>query len=195
MPAIARDYPLLAAFASTYVTGFVSYGVARGAPETIVYFVAMTAAMTLVARLYRRVKLTAGVLWGLAIWGAAHMAGGLIPAGADVLYNQRLGPEIVHYDRLVHAFGFGFGTIAAWQSLRGWITSERPPTAGLAVIIALVGMGIGAFNEVLEFAMTKVNENSNVGGYDNTGWDLVFNMFGAAVAATWVARRDFSADS
>ena len=45
----------------------------------------------------------------------------------------------------------------------------------VAVAVWLAGMGVGAFNEVVEFFTTLVLEDTNVGGYQNTGRDLVAN--------------------
>jgi hypothetical protein len=42
---------------------------------------------------------------------------------------------------------------------------------------------------VAEFAATHLTKDSNVGGYENTGWDLVFNMFGCTVAAIVIHHR------
>lgn len=50
-------------------------------------------------------------------------------------------------------------------------------------------MGIGALNEVLEFIATLVLVDTNVGGYRNTGRDLIANLLGAAVAGIIAARR------
>ncbi|MFV1996026.1 MAG: hypothetical protein ACC661_11380 [Verrucomicrobiales bacterium] len=44
-------------------------------------------------------------------------------------------------------------------------------------------MGFGALNEVVEFVATLTLPNTNVGGYVNTGWDLVANLLGCALAA------------
>jgi hypothetical protein len=44
-------------------------------------------------------------------------------------------------------------------------------------------MGFGALNEVVEFAATLTLEETNVGGYWNTGWDLVANLVGCMAAA------------
>lgn len=60
---------------------------------------------------------------------------------------------------------------------------------GPGIVVWLFGMGIGALNEVVEFAIALNVEESNVGGYLNTGRDLVANMLGAAVAGAIVARR------
>ena len=50
-------------------------------------------------------------------------------------------------------------------------------------------MGFGAANEVVEFIATRILPETNVGGYENTGWDLVFDLIGAVIAAGWVFRR------
>ena len=44
------------------------------------------------------------------------------------------------------------------------------------------GLGFGALNEVVEFFVTLLVPESNVGGYVNTGWDLVANLVGATIA-------------
>ena len=51
------------------------------------------------------------------------------------------------------------------------------------------GLGFGAVNEMVEFLITRVSPETNIGGFENTGWDLVANTIGAAVAALWVHRR------
>jgi len=55
-------------------------------------------------------------------------------------------------------------------------------------------MGLGALNEVVEFAATLLVPETNVGGYLNTGWDLVANAIGAATAALiiWLRRASAS---
>jgi hypothetical protein len=44
-------------------------------------------------------------------------------------------------------------------------------------------MGFGAANEVVEFIATITLPGTNVGGYENTGWDLVANLVGCLLAA------------
>jgi hypothetical protein len=51
------------------------------------------------------------------------------------------------------------------------------------------GVGFGAINEMVEFLATRVVPDTNVGGFENTGWDLVANTVGAALAALWVRRQ------
>jgi hypothetical protein len=54
------------------------------------------------------------------------------------------------------------------------------------VLCAAAGLGFGALNEVVEFVATLLIPETNVGGYRNTGWDLVSNLIGATTAATWI---------
>ncbi|MFY7874520.1 MAG: hypothetical protein ACOVQM_03685, partial [Pirellula sp.] len=48
------------------------------------------------------------------------------------------------------------------------------------------GMGFGALNEVIEFIAVLTIPNTNVGGYENTGWDLVFNLIGCLTASIMI---------
>ena len=57
------------------------------------------------------------------------------------------------------------------------------PTFGRLVLCGAAGMGFGALNEVVEFAATLMMPSTNVGGYVNTGWDLVANLAGCVIAA------------
>ena len=52
------------------------------------------------------------------------------------------------------------------------------------------GMGVGAMNELGEFGITHLVRQTAIGGYQNTGWDLVFDAIGCTVAALWVYRTD-----
>ena len=57
------------------------------------------------------------------------------------------------------------------------------------MLCGAAGMGFGAFNEIVEFVATLTVPNTNVGGYINTGWDLVANMVGAVGACVWIKLR------
>jgi len=145
---------------------------------------------------HKRVGLSAGVLWGLSIWGLLHMIGGLITvpdawsvAGDKrVFYSLWLIPDVLKYDQVIHAYGFGIATWLCWQALRSTFSSVQP-TLGVLTLCALAGMGLGAFNEVVEFVAVLLIPETNVGGYTNTGWDLVANMVGTAIAATAIGLR------
>jgi predicted membrane protein DUF2238 len=183
----ARREPALVVATLVAIVGWTVYGLATEAPNTLAYLVTVVALVAGVAAVHARVGFSRPVLWVCWAWLFAHLAGGLVPWGDGVLYNAGVG-EFLRYDKVVHAIGFGAATVACWQALQATTPSVRA-TTGVAVLVALMGMGVGALNEVVEFFASRAFA-SNVGGYLNTGWDLVANLLGCAVAATIVWRRD-----
>jgi hypothetical protein len=162
--------------------------------EFIFYFLVMCVLLVGVGALHLRVRFPLAVLWGLSFWGLAHMAGGLMPipeswpinGETHVLYNLWLIPQRLKYDQLVHAYGFGIVTWTCWLGLQKAFANRGiavQPTPGLMTLSVAGGMGFGAVNEVVEFIATLTLPNTNVGGYENTGWDLVSNLVGCLLAA------------
>ena len=196
--ATGRVVPV-AAFTFVYIGIALVLGTERGNAEFLFYIAVMLVLMAMLWVVHRRIGLTAGALWGLSLWGLAHMAGGLLTVptswptaeGSDVLYALWLVPERLKYDQVVHAYGFGVTTWVCWQGMRAAfrIDGDRlSPTLGRMVLSASAGLGFGALNEVVEFMATLLLPSTGVGGYVNTGWDLVANLVGAtvAVALIWV---------
>ena len=194
-----RLWPV-AAFTALYLVGATVGALAIGNREFLFYIVVMVLLLGVVWVVHRSVALTSPTLWALSLWGLAHMAGGLIsvpeswPINGDirVLYSLWLIPDRLKYDQVVHAYGFGVATWVCWQGIRAAIGQrggDAVPTFGLMVLAATAGMGLGALNEVVEFAATLLVPETNVGGYLNTGWDLVANATGATTAALliWLA--------
>jgi putative membrane protein len=170
---------------ATYYLGFLTLGFVTGNQQTWYYAVFLAVLLGLVLFWDSRYRFSRLVIWGLATWGALHMAGGLIPVGDDrILYNVWLLP-FLRFDHLVHAWGFGFAGLAVWESLRSRLTGDG---SGAALVV-LGGLAFGALNEMIEFLITRVVPNTNIGEFENTGWDLVANTVGVSVAASWVRWR------
>lgn len=178
--AAARREPALLFVTGLTIAGWTAYGIAIDAPNTVAYLVTVLLLVVIVAIVHARVGFSRAVLWLLWAWLFAHLAGGLVPWEDGVLYNAGIG-DVWRYDKVVHAIGFGTATVACWQALRATTPTVRMGT-GVAVLVALMGMGIGAVNEVVEFFASQLFA-SNVGGYLNTGWDLVANLVGCSAAA------------
>ncbi|MBI3331781.1 hypothetical protein HYZ99_02365 [Candidatus Peregrinibacteria bacterium] len=104
-----------------------------------------------------------------------------------MLYSLWLIKPYLKYDHVIHAYGFAVCTLVCWECLKAAVPKIRP-SLGVLTLCALGGMGLGAFNEILEFAAVLMIPGTNVGGYINTGWDLVANMIGSAVAAAWIGQ-------
>jgi hypothetical protein len=157
-----------------------------GNVEFIFYVVVLLLLIVGIGALHMAIRLPQLALWGLSLWGVGHMLGGMCPIGDDsVLYNLWLIPEWLKYDQLTHAYGFGVATWICWLGMRARLADPRP-RPGLMVLVLLAGMGLGAMNEVVEFAATQNIADVNVGGYANTGWDMVFNLIGCAMAVVGI---------
>jgi hypothetical protein len=182
------------AFTLLYTALWLAASLWMGNREFLFYVAVMGVLIVIVSLLHLRVRFHEAALWGLAIWGLLHMAGGLMPIPAwwprkgesRVLYNLWLVPDWLKYDQAIHAFGFGLVTWICWQGLRRafqWQGTDVRPSLGLLTLCLFAGMGLGAVNEVVEFAATLLLPGTNVGGYLNTGWDLVANLVGCVIAA------------
>lgn len=185
-------------FNSAYIAAAVAGALIQGNREFVFYIVVMLVLIGVMAWVHHGVKLSGPLLWALSLWGLLHMAGGLVPVPEGwpfqgkhgVLYSLWLIPEKLKYDQVVHAYGFGVTTWLCWHGLKGAIRQrlkvELIPTLGPLTICAAAGVGFGALNEVIEFCATLMIPDTNVGDYENTGWDLVANLFGALVASSLI---------
>ncbi len=193
-----RRHKGLALFTAAYFVAFAALAMRRGNTEFIFYGLVMLGLFAIVVMADSRVRFSPGVLWGLSLWGLAHMAGGNVPipesvgrpeGSLPVLYSLWLIPGVLKYDMLTHAFGFGVATLACWQGLETAVSRRLFITPGLSILTLAMGMGMGALNEVVEFIATLTMPKTNVGGYENTGWDLISNMVGGVIALMIIAFR------
>ncbi|MGD1979448.1 MAG: hypothetical protein PVJ98_08650 [Akkermansiaceae bacterium] len=155
----------------------------------------------LVAFMHRRVNFSLPILWALSLWGAMHLAGGLVPlpdgwayqGPHQVLYSWWIAGNWLKYDMVVHAYGFGAATWLTWEAFRASVQQRLGrklfPSVGMVALCVLAGMGLGALNELVEFAAVLNLPDTNVGGYFNTGWDLVFNLVGCCFAGLLILFR------
>ena len=129
------------------------------------------------------------ILWGLTVWGLMHMVGGNIRLDGAMIYSLQLIPKVLRFDQLVHAFGFGVATLVCHHLLTPYLKEGITGWGALSVLIVLMGSGLGAINEIIEFVAERSFKETGVGGYDNTLWDLVFNLIGATLAVFYLAWR------
>lgn len=147
-----------------------------------------------------RIRLSTPLLTALGVWAMLHMAGGLVPVPESWLINGDIrvlyswwvipiGDGGLKYDHVVHAYGFGTATWLCWEGLlsvagSGAFRNGRPGFGALFLAL-LGGCGLGCLNEIVEFAATQLT-TTNVGGYVNTGWDLVANLIGCTCSAVLI---------
>lgn len=168
------------------MVGFAAYGFATRSPNTVPYLLTVTL-IGIAIRALRDRPLPDLLAYGLAGAAMTHLAGGIVRVGNDVLYNASIGPRVtalhthlLQYDHYAHAFVTTVATLTIWVLL-------IPPTADpqlrrrFMLLCGLAALGIGALNEMIEFLATTAHHAAHVGGYDNTGWDLVCNFIGASL--------------
>lgn len=197
-PATQREYFSVLIFSAAYLFFCLIYILWDRNYEFLLYIVVMSVIISAVCRIYRHAGLSRALLWGFSIWGLLHMVGGLIPIPSEwhkpnvsgVAYNWRIIPGYLKYDQAVHGFGVGLVTWLCWQvlasRLRSGDGSPLKPTLGMSILCAAAGMGFGSINEIVEFFAVLLLPETNVGGYHNTGWDLVSNLIGACIAVTFI---------
>jgi hypothetical protein len=183
------------AFTLLYLIIGLNASLSGGNWEFVFYIGVVIGLGLLILAIRRRAGFSPLLLWALSFWGLLHVIGGLVPVPYDwpiagtkrVFYSWWIIPDLLKYDNPVHAYGMAVATWACWQGLRT-ATGLRTPSAGLLAIAALAGIGLGALNEVVEFIATLFLD-TNVGGYRNTGFDLIYNIVGAVIAAYLIGRN------
>jgi uncharacterized membrane protein YjdF len=186
-----RRHRLVAATVAAYLVVLGAYGLANGSRLAVPYLVIVAVAFVGLAVADDRFRFSRVVLVGLTLWGLGHLAGGIIEldGGDRIFYNVVLA-RWFHMDNIVHFVGFGTAGLACWEALRaGWLGDVEVGPVATVVFVALLACGVGAVNEVVEFAFTLVVADSQVGGYQNTGRDLVANLLGGLTAGIYKVRR------
>ena len=192
-------------FTAAYLLPATAVAVLQSNMEFMFYVAVMFVLIAIVGSVHARVHFSTGLLWALSVWGLLHMAGGLVsvpstwPIDGDirVLYSLWLIPDALKYDQVVHAYGFGVTAWACWQGLRSILSTglsasgdnnpqQIKPTIGMLVLCGAAALGFGALNEVVEFTAAMTMPSTNVGGYVNTGFDLVANLVGASTACVLI---------
>jgi len=183
-----------------YLLAAVIWALGHGNYEFLAYIFVVLLVAAVVFAIHRWHALPPSVLWCLSVWGLLHMAGGLVAVPDDwhtggdtsALYNLWLIGDVLKFDQLVHAWGFAITAWLCWEVLRNMLAeggSAPGPTLGKLTFCVAASMGFGALNEVIEFTVTLLMQETNVGGYVNNSLDLVFNMCGAVLAALVIRWR------
>lgn len=156
--------------------------------EFVIYIGVIVLIFGLILLTNKKNNLSNFVLWGLSGWAVFHLCGGYFNINGLRLYEIMIFNFIqtekiyfLRYDQFVHMYGFAVATFAAYDVLYPYL-KEKINYKVVSVLLVLIGMGAGAFNEVVEFIAVLAVPETGVGGFYNTSWDLVFNTIGAIIA-------------
>ena len=156
--------------------------------EFILYIAVIIFFVVVILKSRHKVDYPQPVLWGLTLWAILHMAGGGVYLNGKSLYSTMLLPIvgepywILKYDQIVHVIGFGVATLVAFYVLKPSLKQPITHWLALSIVVVMAGVGLGAVNEIVEFAATVMLPETGVGGYENTSIDLVANLIGAILA-------------
>lgn len=191
-----RETKLLLIFNALYLSGGLAAALMLGITEFLFYLAAAPFLVAGVSWMHVKTVFPMGLLRALSLLGLVHVLGGLITVpdgwpveGKPYLYNFWILEDRLKYDQVVHAYGNGLATWLCWHIARHSIASaagrkvfEIEASRPFMLICLFAGVGIGACNELGEFIATRLVEENNVGGYTNTGFDLVYNTLGSVIA-------------
>ncbi|MEA2007013.1 MAG: DUF2238 domain-containing protein [Patescibacteria group bacterium] len=165
--------------------------------EFLLYVGILFVFMTLILSTNKKVNYSNGLLWALSVWAFAHMAGGGVYINGVKLYETMLIPligepyNVLKYDQLVHAYGFGVTTFLVWHLLKSSLKmDEKKRWVSLSIVCVMAATGFGALNEVIEFSATVIDPGNGVGGYINNAIDLVSNLIGAIIAMVIIVKME-----
>jgi len=142
----------------------------------------------------RKVDYPNSALWGLTVWALLHMSGGGLYIRGKKLYEIILIPlsenyNIFRYDQFVHIVGFGVATFVMYLLIKPLLIDNVKGWTALSIVVVMAGLGVGALNEIVEFAATVLVPETGVGGYTNTSLDLVADLIGAIGAVIFIRLR------
>lgn len=168
---------------------FTTIFVQRENYEFIMYEGVIIFFMALILLTNKTINYSKSTLWGLTLWATMHLSGGGILINGKRLYELiiiPLTPSVFRYDQLVHIIGFGVATIVAYELIAPAVKIKK---ARFYFVTAMAGLGLGALNEIIEFIATVIMPQTGVGGYYNTGLDLIADLIGTIIAIIYLKRK------
>ena len=152
--------------------------------EFLYYTLLVSILIVVVVVYHKTINLPNGVLVGLAVLGALHVAGGNFHLGGVRLYDFWFIGGIFKYDNLMHFLGAVIATIVAYTLLYPHMDKKIDDSKFfLSLLLILLACGVGTIIELVEFlGVLLFDISAQVGGYTNTLIDLVFNFLGATTA-------------
>lgn len=171
-------------FLGLATAGFAIYGVVANSPFTWIYVAITVVLGSAVWGIDRFVRFPERALWALVGAALSNLVGGIWLVDGQPLYVYRLIGNMA-FDKPAHLFATAMATFAAYEALRFRLNAT---TMGLGFVAVMMGMGVGALVEIVEFGASLTMDNVNVGGYSNNMFDLVANL-GGSILAAFVAGR------
>jgi uncharacterized membrane protein YjdF len=178
-----------------YLILFAIHFFQRGNFEFIWYIFIMIILIAIFSILHKKYNFSTWTLVGLSVWGIAHMFGGSTLLGEPRVYARILFPifttgdtTLFRYDHLLHFYFYVVMTSVIYQIAKNYFKPNSNWFV-ISLLVILASMGVGAFNEIIEFLPVLFLSDTGVGGYFNVAWDIVFNTLGAIIAMIYITLK------
>ncbi|MCK4589320.1 MAG: DUF2238 domain-containing protein [Nanoarchaeota archaeon] len=179
------ELKLMLYFTVGYLLFFTIISVLKQNYEFLYYAMIMTVLILIAIFYHKKLHLPNYILGGLSLVGVLHLMGGFLFIGSTRLYDFWLIPGIFKYDNLVHLVGIFVVTILAYNLLYPHLDKKiKHNKFLLSLLLVLIALGVGAFNEILELVVVVFLPAAHgIGGYFNNVLDLLFGLLGSIFAA------------
>ncbi|MGJ8673647.1 DUF2238 domain-containing protein [Rubritalea sp.] len=189
------------AFTLLYQCGLAALAITQNNYEFLYYSAIQLSCIALLSIAHKRIHYSISILWLLSLWGLIHLVGGLfyvpeswVAAGESRALHNFTVISSIKYQHIEHFYGFFLVTWVSWQTLCSIIhlryQRRLMPSFGLLLLCATSSMGYGAFNELVEFLVSRVMGNADITGYEDTAWDMVANTAGVFLASITIKLRN-----
>ena len=171
-------------FTVSYLMLFLVIALHNNNFEFLYYTFVLSILIFIVVIYYQKMRLTSNLIAGLVLVGAMHVLGGNVYLFGTRLYEFWLIKGFLRYDNVVHFIGSYVATLVAYNFLYPHLdTRKKHHKFWLALVIVLMAMGIGVFNEMLELiAVVFLDAQQQVGDYMNNAIDLFYNFLGSVIS-------------
>ncbi|MBW2965912.1 hypothetical protein KY342_02290 [Candidatus Woesearchaeota archaeon] len=182
------ELKFISIFTATFLAIFIISALIMKNYEFLIYTIIASILISIMVFYYQKFYLTPHILLGLIILGLLHIAGLYLHLNGTRLYDIYLINNIFRYDNLVHSFGIFVITFIGYNLLKPHLGKHiKYNKFLLSLILILIAMGIGTFNELLELgAVIFFNAAEKIGDYLNNALDLFFNLIGSIIACFFI---------
>jgi hypothetical protein len=164
-------------------------GIFKNLPDTAFFFILLIIVYSAILIHLKDMPEKFYVIFGFLILAIVHTAGAFVIINGETLYHFSFIAGYFAYDNIVHLIGGYIATLFVYSFFKNNFIFEKSNLHRFYYLCLLVtlGVGIGAFIEILElFAVLFFDVGNIVGDYLNNAIDLVFDTIGAFISAVYV---------
>ena len=147
------ELKLTLAFTLIYLIFFILLAIIRRNYEFLFCIAVICLLIIVIGFYHKELHLKPLIVIGLSVLGFMHVAGGNLYFNGIRLYDIYIFQDLIRYDQIVYTFGFFIATFVGYNLLKPYLDPRiKHHPLILFILLVLIATGIGAINEILEFA-------------------------------------------